>query len=307
MGGPYQTPPGRIVQGDVFTASPRRDQNGNPRKNADGSVDSQYFLAIAIPKTDPNVNALLVALNMEDRAAWPNLFDAQGRCLRPDFASKIIDGDSAVPDRRGVAPNTREGWAGCWVLKMASKFAPKAYFLNNGYQDALPGSIKCGDWVEASFSTQSNESNQTPGMYRNLEAVLFHHVDSAIAFGPSAEQRFGARTGSNVPPATSPGYPAPTAVPPGQPGGGPAAGTPYPTPAAPPAAPAASPPAPASIPSPPAAAPPSSAPPPFPDYMVPPAPSARQMTPKAAGAPYESFIQQGWTDDALIAHGYMIT
>jgi hypothetical protein len=29
------------------------------------------------------------------------------------------------------------------------------------------------------------------------------------------------------------------------------------------------------------------------------------MTAKAAGAPYESFIAQGWTDQMLVAQGYM--
>lgn len=53
--------------------------------------------------------------------------------------------------------------------------------------------------------------------------------------------------------------------------------------------------------------------PPRPAAPMPPAPPAapappvgRQMTAKAAGASYESFIAQGWTDELLIAHGMML-
>lgn len=30
------------------------------------------------------------------------------------------------------------------------------------------------------------------------------------------------------------------------------------------------------------------------------------MTATAGGATYESFVAQGWTDDLLIQHGYMV-
>lgn len=39
---------------------------------------------------------------------------------------------------------------------------------------------------------------------------------------------------------------------------------------------------------------------------VPPAAPQRIMTAKAAGAPYESFVAGGWTDEMLIQHGYMV-
>ena len=39
----------------------------------------------------------------------------------------------------------------------------------------------------------------------------------------------------------------------------------------------------------------------------PPAATAQPtMTAKAGGAPYESFITQGWTDDQLRANGYIV-
>lgn len=51
----------------------------------------------------------------------------------------------------------------------------------------------------------------------------------------------------------------------------------------------------------PPAAPAPMAPPP-----APPAAPVRTMTPKAAGATYESFISNGWNDAMLIEHGYMM-
>lgn len=58
--------------------------------------------------------------------------------------------------------------------------------------------------------------------------------------------------------------------------------------------------APAPIMTPPAAPAPIAPPP------APPAAPIRTMTPKAAGATYESFITNGWTDALLIEHGYMM-
>ncbi len=47
--------------------------------------------------------------------------------------------------------------------------------------------------------------------------------------------------------------------------------------------------------------------PPPPVPAAPPAPATGlSMTDKAAGAPYQSFIEQGWTDEMLIAQGYAV-
>lgn len=53
-------------------------------------------------------------------------------------------------------------------------------------------------------------------------------------------------------------------------------------------------------------APAPAAPAPIAPPPAPPAAPVRTMTPKAAGATYESFISNGWTDALLIEHGYMM-
>jgi len=113
---------------------------------------------------------------------------------------------------------------------------------------------------------------------------------------------FGAVAGApGIPVNAAPMAPAPAAAPTAT----------YAPPPAPAAAPAVPPAAPA-----PAAAPAAAAP----DFgalggvpAVPAAPAAApagpagpQMTAKAAGVPYESFIAQGWTDDALRRDGYIV-
>jgi hypothetical protein len=286
MGGPYTTPLGRIVQGDPYKAQQRRDQHGKPRlipvgKPDAGQPDMQHFVALAIPKNDPEYPAFKAQIDAEDRAAWSTLFDANGNCLRADFAFKVVDGDSAMLDKSGVAPNTREGWAGCWIWKFASKFAPKVMVGKNGaWVESTGGECKCGDHVRVSFSTSSNDSQQTPGMYRNLEQIALYRPDKEIVSngGPSAAERFGA------PPLATGG-----------------AGGPVSPPA--PGAPAASPPAPAAGPPlSPTAAPSSPPPPPYDGFMNPP---ARTMTAKAGSTTYEAFRAANWTDEQLISHGYM--
>lgn len=45
---------------------------------------------------------------------------------------------------------------------------------------------------------------------------------------------------------------------------------------------------------------------PAPAFMAPPAPAAKQMTAKAGGASYESFVANGWTDEAMRKEGYLV-
>lgn len=308
MGGPYTTPLGRIVQGDPYKPQQRRDQQGKPRvieagKPGAGQPDMQHFLALAIPKTDPEFGAFWGQILAEDLAAWPSWVNPDGSYKRPDFAAKWIDGDSIVPDKTGVKPCDREGWPGCWVWKFASKFAPAVKVPVNGVWVDSTGDpnagyvVKCGDWARISFSTTSNNSAQTPGMYRNLEQIAFYKSDTAIASagsGPSADERFGAPPPGSGPSAT-PGAP-PAAGPGGQPS--------HPPAASPPAAPAASPPAPAAGPPPSATASPASPPPPpYDRYMA--TPAGPKMTAKAGATTYEAYKAANWTDEQLIAHGYM--
>lgn len=283
---------GRIVQGDPHKpGQPSKDPRTKQVKinPATGQpVAGQFFIAVAVPKTDPNWPTIKANLDADARTAWPQFFgtplpgaptvgpELPAGCTNPKFSNKIIDGDGF--DEKGVPYASKEGFAGHWVVKMASQFAPKVWEWRNGWEETIHTGrvVKCGDYVSASGTTASNQSTESPGMYMNLGAVAFEregpYIASATQIDPNAA--FGAR-------------------------GAPATGThPTPAPAASPTPPAASAP-----PVSPTAAPGS---PPYDGYMAPPPPaSSPVMLPAANGVTYEAYKAAGWSDDQLRAGGMM--
>src|SRR5579863_10170288 len=122
------SPVGRLLMGDLYVPQ-LKDADGKPRvvktgPNA-GQPSPQYFFALGIPKgaernwweTEWGAKILAVA-----QKCWPN-----GQTQVPSFAWKIVDGDSRVPNKKGVIPASREGYPGHWVLSFGSQFAPKIY------------------------------------------------------------------------------------------------------------------------------------------------------------------------------------
>jgi hypothetical protein len=272
-------PPSRIVQGSLYKPN-TTDAEGNPLVTKTGPNAGQprvdFFFAIAIAKgaeTHWNQTPWGQKIYATGVQGFP-----QGQHSRPDFAWKIEDGDSTVPNKKGVVPNTREGWKGHWVVKLSGGYAPKIY-NSDGTQQLLEADyVKPGYFVEAYAKVESNDSNSQPGVYLNHSMVAFSGFGPEIHFGPDAKSvGFGktalpagvsqAPVGGNFNPATPPAVPAVTAPPPAQ-----------------------------------------VAPPPNPAILQPPAvPAApvRVMTAAAGGASYEQLIAAGWTDATLKQHGLM--
>jgi hypothetical protein len=300
---------GRLVQGDPHKqGNPPKDRKTKQVKiGKDGQpMPGRFFTAVAIPKNPaqrlqiPGMTPFeqtKAQLDADARAAWPQFFgtplpgapavgpELPAGCTNPNFANKIIDGDGF--DENGQPFSTREGYAGCWVVKADSQFAPKVWEWGaSGWQEMGGPTgrfVKCGDYVSITGTCTSNQSQESPGMYMNLNAVTFEQegpaIVSAAAVDPNAA--FGARgTPGNAAPAANPAPPVHTA------------------------------------PTSPTAAPGNPAPPPYAGYMAPPAnppappvapvPAGPTMTAKAAGATYESFIAQGWTDETMRQHGYIV-
>lgn len=331
----FTSPVGRFVQGDL--ARPQTtDQQGNPRVKKSGpnigQPDPQYFIAVAFPKNDPGFPAFYAVLDAQARADFPHLFPVPGGpCVNPQFSWKVIDGDGV--DTNGKANATKEGFAGCWVVRFSSAFAPKCFQQPNfAAHQQLPDAsvIKRGYYIQVNGTVDGNKNAQKPGIYVNLDMVNWVGSGPEIVSGPDAGEAFGA--GAALPPGA-------TAAPVGMmpPGGGAAAAYPgAPAPAAPVAAPAypqtpAVPAAPVAAPALPVAASPVPASPaapaapvqPYAGYMAPaasapapaappPAPAApaapvgRQMTAAANGVTYEAYQQAGWSDDQLIQAGMML-
>lgn len=323
-------PPGRMVWGDLYT--PRTtDQNGQPLliKNGPnkGQPRADFGFGVAIPKTpgvthwanevhaDPKIGDWGARIWAFMHGAWP-----QGQAQRPDFASKITDGDSAIPNKAGKKPCEKEGYPGHWVITFSGSKAPKIVTKDGSAVILEKDAVKCGYYVQVYGSVASNKSDQSPGVYMNHSLVAMAGYGAEISSGPDAASvGFGSAPpppGASAVPLggmTPPANGAPPA-PPGAPSAAPAAVSP-PVPAAaanPPPPPAVAPAVATAVPTPPAnagfVAGPGTPPPPSVAAAAPPPPSAapaKQMTP-AATTTYDEYIKGGWTDAQLIANGLML-
>lgn len=323
-------PPGRLVQGSLYNGQDK-DLQGNPLTTKTGANAGKptvrYYFAVAIQKTQAQWwsevwgSQILAIAN----AAWP-----QGQTQSPNFAWKIEDGDSQIPNQNGRKNADREGHAGCWIIKFSSSF-PVKVFDAQGNPMLQPDLVKPGFWVEVLGTVESNSNAQKPGIYMNHNMVAFRAPDKEIISGPDPRAvGFGraalppgvtaAPAGSAAFPAHTPGVPTPAV-----PMGAPAPATPAPAAYVPAGVPAAAAPAPVAVaphagfiappvagatpaaapmaPAPASAAPPAPAPAAAPDPLG--APAGYRMA-NPAGARYESYRQNGWVDAAMIAAGHMV-
>ena len=182
-------PVGRMVAGNLYTPN-TKDFDGKPLVNKTGPNAGQprvsYFLGFAVNKMGETHWA---------QTPWgAKIWEVGHRAFpqaaqRPDFAWKIDDGDSQVPNKRGRKPCDQEGWAGHWILKLSGGFAPKVYRQEAGgyVQVTEPNYIKPGYFLEASFSVDGNGNQSNPGVYLNLQMVCFRAYGPEIVFGPNVE------------------------------------------------------------------------------------------------------------------------
>lgn len=349
------SPRGRFVQGDAFEPQ-TKDQQGNPLTiktgpNA-GQPTKRWFMAVAYPKNHPETLPYLMQLAQLAAQSWPMYFPNGATptpplfgCTHPRFAMKIMDGDGM--DDNGKPNAGKEGFAGHWVVKYSTAVAAPGVWQEPNFDEMArindPRMLPRGYYVRINHGTQSNENDQRPGLFVNLDKVAIcadQNGASIIQSGPTAAEAFGGQTITTSyavnPPAPAggaliakPGVDldayrragwtdeqlvqhghATRAAPAPLPAPTPAAPPPAPIPAAstPPAVPVPAPvtPSPSSPPAPYAGYIPAT--PPVPGAPAPapvPAPAARVMLPAANGATYEAMIAAGWTDAMLVHHGMM--
>ena len=101
-----------------------------------------------------------------------------GEAQKPDFSWKIADGD-ATPEK--------SGFAGCWVLKFSSSFAPKVYERGGTTLITNPDQIKRGHFVRIAGNYKTNGSTTRPGMYLNLSMAEFIGYGEEIHTGPTGD------------------------------------------------------------------------------------------------------------------------
>jgi hypothetical protein len=184
-------PPGRLVAGSM-TEPQTTDQEGRPLLIKSGPnvgkprVD--YFFAVAIPKgAEPHWNQTAWGAELYRRgmADFP-----QGQWQLPTFAWKVTDGDSAVPNTKGRAPNSREGYPRHWVVAFSSGFAPKTFQMDGTMARTLdPAAIKLGNWVQVQGSVAGNDTTSKPGIFINHNMVALVGYDPAgeISVGPDPQ------------------------------------------------------------------------------------------------------------------------
>jgi hypothetical protein len=271
----FLTSVGRLVQGDAFKAN-TKDHMGNPLTVKTGANAGQpredFFLALAIPKTDAGWAELDQMIKAVAAAGFPQFFPQgpNGQCSHPKFAWKITDGDSQQPNSKGSRPCDREGYPGHWILKLSSGFASKVYQRNDAGQLAEvtdPAALKRGYYIRVYGSVAANGNTQNPGVYLNHSMIEIVAFGPEIVSGPDANDVFGAAPALPQGASTTPAAPATPIAPP--------ATTPAPAPA--PAAGVA----------------------PAPDFLTPPPPAA-------APAPAKRMAPNGvaYTEEQLAASGY---
>lgn len=307
-------PPGRIVGGNLYKSSDK-DADGKPRVIKTGQNAGQpmavFFYAVAIPKTPG-------AVHWAHEPIWGSIIWNVGNgafpkiAENPAFSWKITDGDSAVPNKKGTVPNTREGYPGHWVIAFNSMYAPKIVNADGSAYILEPNAVQPGDFVEVHATIDGNGSTQNPGVYINPNAVSFQGysvlgristgIDPATAgFGQGPKPSGISATPIGGMTSAAPAVAARPAMPPGLPPALPGA---LPTVALPSAAPTGIVPSPGFLQPPPGIAlpPPGAAAALPPPVIVP----VRQMTPKAMGNTYEGLLAQGWTDALMVQHGMMV-
>lgn len=312
------SPIGRLVWGSM-TEPQTKDAEGKPlviKSGPDaGKPTQRYAFGVAVTKAPGQAHWATKPANWDPdpatagtpywgeqiwsvgHAAFPN-----GQASRPDFAWKVIDGDSTIPNKRGKKPCEQEGYKGCWILSFSSSFAPKVCSADGRNKMYDPKAIKCGHFVQVMGTVDGNNSPNQPGVYLNHDWVAHSGFGEEIHNGSDpATAGFGrgpAPAGMSAVPVggMTPPPPAAAALP--------AAHAPAPLPSATPPPPAAAAPT-AVVPNPgilnAAAAPP----PPAATAAAPPPPTAPQLTAKAQYT-YDQYRAGGWTDEQLRAHGILV-
>ena len=290
-------PIGRMIGGSVDKLHPRTESDGKtPKLDRDGKPMMQVNFGVAMPKQPGHTHwsqtewgAQIAAIG---QSAYPQMWQ------NPAFSWKILDGDSAIPNKNGKKPVEQTGYAGHWIIWFSQGWAPK--LVNSDGTVELPtGAIVAGYYVQVLAEVIGNviKPGETPGIYMNPAAValagegdkIVTEVDTtAVGFGGALPA--GARPVQPVVAgfgAPQSGFPAPAsgvAIPSSVPATTALGATTFPS----------------SLPVRPSAA--------FMQVPGAPAPAAPQhiMTPKAGGATFEQFVANGWTEQAMREAGYLV-
>ena len=166
----FNMPVGRVVSGNPTSWEDAVDYHTKQKKlNADGTPRKENRVSIAYPKQE-FLEKVWPYVLQEVAKIYPQYANTHpDQCEMSRFAWKIINGDSsACPQGSQVPYNTREGYQGCYVVKIStSAFCPGTYKYENGnWRKVDANEVKCGDYVIANLTiTAHNEKDG--GIYWN--------------------------------------------------------------------------------------------------------------------------------------------
>lgn len=171
---------GRIVQGHPMRATQKKDADGRPVLNDDGTPRMIRQFTLAIPEADfMAANGAWPAMYAEAVSAVPNALQM------PKFAWKFKRASDLDP--KGVPYANREGYAGCIALNISSELPvpPPLYRQqpNGQYVQMGPDEIKTGDYcfVRISCRVQVPKlATHTPSLYINPSIIIFVGYGSEI-------------------------------------------------------------------------------------------------------------------------------
>lgn len=194
-------PAGRMVQGDLYKANDTdfvtRQKRVYPAGHRlAGQPKITYFFALAVKKNGEQHWAQTPwgqQIYQFTQQAWPvDPRTGVSPIQRPDFAWKIEDGDSTVPNKNNRINARTEGFAGCWIISFSSVYPPK--IITTDFAPITePNAVKRGFWIEPVGTVDTNESQGNPGIYINGEFVMFRAIDKEISgmVDPRSIQGFG--------------------------------------------------------------------------------------------------------------------
>jgi len=192
------TPVGRIVWGNPSRSSIKKDQVTKQPVLRDGKQVEQWSFGVAFSKTEFN-QKIMPELQKEVSTIYPSGAPAQ-------FSWKIKDGDGI--DRQGRPYNTREGYAGNYVMTVSTEaYAPPIYKFENGaYRQISSEEIKTGDYVVLNLTIKANKpanASHTPGLYINPNGIeLVGYGAEIVSSGANPEELF-AGANRQLPPGVS--------------------------------------------------------------------------------------------------------
>ena len=194
----FVTPPGRIVWGNPARSQTKKDQKTKQPIIKDGKPVEQWVFGVAFTKAEFE-QQVMPHLQQEVASLFPNGVPAK-------FSWKFKDGDGV--DGQGKPYNTREGYAGHYILTVSTEvFAPPIYKNENGkYRQIEAHEIKTGDYIVVKLNVKANapaDASHTPGIYVNPQGIeLIGYGQEIITSGINPDEAFGGKT-YTLPPGAS--------------------------------------------------------------------------------------------------------